>query len=93
MSCQKVSIIINSVQSYKYEPTYKKPSVPTVVEKPIMGLRSNKNFIVTNAVENILAAPKTMPEEQSWTEKKDYGRTPDYLTRIQESITNEYRMI
>jgi hypothetical protein len=47
-----------------------------------MGLRSTKNFIVTNAVENILAAPKTMPEERSWTGKKDYGRTPDYLTRI-----------
>ena len=58
-----------------------------------MGLKSNKNFIVTNAVENILAAPKTVPEAQSWTSKRDYGRVPDYLTRIQESINNEYRMI
>jgi len=56
--------------------------VPKKDEKPIMGLRSNKNFIVTNAVENILAAPKTMPEEPSWTSKRDYGRVPDYLTRI-----------
>ena len=47
-----------------------------------MGLRSNKNYIITNAVENILTAPKSMPEEQSWIGKKDYGRTPDYLTRI-----------
>lgn len=58
-----------------------------------MGLRSNKNYIITNAVENILAAPKSKPEEQSWIGKKDYGRTPDYLTRIQESISNEYKMI
>jgi len=27
-------------------------------EKPIQGLVSDKNFIVANAVENILAAPK-----------------------------------
>jgi hypothetical protein len=67
--------------------------VPKKDEKPIMGLKSNKNFIVTNAVENILAAPKTMPEERSWTSKRDYGRVPDYLTRIQDSISNEYRMI
>jgi len=31
--------------------------VPKKDEKPIMGLVSDKNFIVSNAVENILAAP------------------------------------
>lgn len=35
-----------------------KPIVPKKDEKPIMGLKSNKNFIVSNAVENILSAPK-----------------------------------
>ena len=33
----------------------KKPPVPKKDEKPIMGLVSDKNFIVANAVENILA--------------------------------------
>jgi hypothetical protein len=33
----------------------KKPSVPKRDEKPIQGLVSDKNFIVANAVENILA--------------------------------------
>jgi len=32
-----------------------KDNVPKVSEKPIMGLKSNKNFIVSNAVENILS--------------------------------------
>ena len=32
-----------------------KPAVPKKDEKPIMGLKTNKNFVVTNAVENILA--------------------------------------
>lgn len=36
----------------------KKVPVPKNDEKPIMGLVSDKNFIVSNAVENILAAPK-----------------------------------
>ena len=32
-----------------------KPSVPRRTEKPILGLQSSKDFIVGNAVENILA--------------------------------------
>jgi hypothetical protein len=32
----------------------KKPAVPKIAEKPIMGLKSDKNFIVSNAVETIL---------------------------------------
>jgi hypothetical protein len=55
-----------------------------------MGLKSNKNFIVTNAVENILAAPKILPEEKSWITKKDFGKTPDYLVRIKDHISSEY---
>ena len=39
-------------------PGAKKVAVPKKDEKPIMGLVSDKNFIVSNAVENILAAPK-----------------------------------
>ena len=41
----------------------KKPGVPKAADKPVMGLKSDKNYIVANAVETILAAPKTKPEE------------------------------
>ena len=34
---------------------YRKPPIVGKDDKPIMGLKSNKNFIVSNAVENILA--------------------------------------
>ena len=34
---------------------FKKPAVPKKDEKPIHGLVSDKDFIVANAVENILA--------------------------------------
>ena len=36
----------------------KRPSVPKRDEKPVMGLKSNKNFIHTNAVENIMSVAK-----------------------------------
>jgi len=36
----------------------KRPPVPKIDEKPVMGLKSNKNFINTNAVENIMSVAK-----------------------------------
>ena len=36
----------------------RKPPVPRREEKPLMGIRTNKNFINTNAVENIMSVPK-----------------------------------
>lgn len=40
---------------FKYKDTNKKPAIPAKEEKPIMGLVSEKNYVVANAVENILA--------------------------------------
>ena len=65
----------------KYErPGPKKVPVPKKDEKPIMGLVSDKNFIVSNAVENILAAPKLPSNnEKDFLKKKNYGKVPKYL--------------
>lgn len=35
-----------------------KPAVPRRHEKPVMGLRSDKNYVKANAIENITAVPK-----------------------------------
>ena len=49
--------------------------VPARAEKPVMGLKSNKNFVTTNAVENILAVPKKVPSEpERYVRKPDYGQ-------------------
>ena len=32
----------------------KKPTVPTIADKPIIGLKSNKNYITSNPIDNIL---------------------------------------
>jgi hypothetical protein len=64
-----------------------------VNDKPVQGLSSNKNFIVTNAIENILSVAKKSEEPVDWQKKKDFGKTPEYLNRIKENIQNEYTMI
>lgn len=72
----------------------KKAAVPKKDEKPIMGLVSDKNFIVSNAVENILAAPK-LPQnnEKDYLKKKNYGKVPQYLQKIKHEIEDEYQMV
>lgn len=76
----------------KYQrPGAKKINVPKKDEKPIMGLVSDKNFIVSNAVENILAAPKLPSNnEKDYLKKKNYGKVPKFLQNIKAEIEDEY---
>lgn len=60
--------------------------MPLANEKPVMGLKSGKNFVVTNAVENILSVPKVTKEEVNYVNKKDYGKVPQYLDKVKSSI-------
>ena len=72
-------------------PGAKKVAVPKRDEKPIMGLVSDKNFIVSNAVENILAAPKLpVNNEKDYLKKKNYGKVPKFLQNIKQEIEDEY---
>jgi len=46
-------------EEFKYpDDSRKKPDVPKTNDTPLMGLKTTKNFITTNAVENITAVPK-----------------------------------
>mmetsp|Transcript_7762 Transcript_7762/g.7323 ORF Transcript_7762/g.7323 Transcript_7762/m.7323 type:complete len:278 (-) Transcript_7762:31-864(-) len=72
----------------------KRAPVPKKDEKPIMGLTSDKNYIVANAVENILAAPKVKDNKgKDYTKKKDYGKTPKYLQKIKNEIDQEFELV
>jgi hypothetical protein len=72
----------------------KKVPVPKRDEKPIMGLVSDKNFIVSNAVENILAAPNLpVNKEKDFLKKKNYGKVPKYLQRIKNEIEDEFQLV
>lgn len=71
-----------------------KPSVPKVSEKPIMGLKTSKNFVVSNAVENILAqSKKPAAAPVNYMKKADYGKVPAYLKNVKEDIEDEMRVI
>ena len=66
----------------------KKPAIITVKEKPIMGLKSQKNYVTANAIDNILMEPRKrkIPNDKDldyYMNKKDYGRVPNYLRRAQ----------
>lgn len=72
----------------------KKPRVPPSGERPIMGLQTTKNFIVANAVENILAVPKRVNNNGlRYTEKKDYGKVPAYLESVKQEVEEEKQMM
>ncbi|EPY40009.1 hypothetical protein AGDE_03919 [Angomonas deanei] len=71
----------------------RKDPVPSRSEKPVMGLKTDKNYVVANAVENAMAIPpKPTPSEPRPTERDDFGRVPDYLKEIQSEIQTRRQM-
>ena len=81
------------IQSFAYKTQQRREVIPKFNEKPIMGLKSDKNFIVSNVVENVTSAPKKLREDVSWVTKKDYGRIPNYLADRKTRITDEYEYL
>jgi len=68
--------------------------VPKNGDKPIHGLVSDKNFIVANAVEKILAAPKLPArQERDMLKKRNYGKVPKYVNKIKAEIEDEYNLV
>jgi len=81
------------------QPTQLKPKMKADVPKladqpPVMNLVTSKNFVVANAVETILAAPKKVTQgAKEYLHKEDYGKVPKYLTHIKNDIQAEYDYI
>jgi len=73
---------------------FRKPNIPSISDKPIMGLKTEKNFVTSNAVDVILMATKKKPQTTIlYKEKKNYGKVPEYLSKIREDIEKEYTSI
>jgi hypothetical protein len=74
--------------------TKNKPQIPKIEDKPMMNLVSSKNFVVANAVEVILAAPrKPSTSTKDYINKEDYGKVPRYLESLKQDIAAEYEYI
>jgi len=75
----------------------RKPGVPTAQqcaeERQAAPPAPPKNFITSNAVENILAVPKRAEEPVDWLKKQAYGKVPKYLQKIKAEIMDEYEYI
>ena len=72
----------------------RKPPIPTLADKPIMGLKSDKNYITSNAVDVILMQPKRkFTEEKNYLTKKNYGLVPNYISTLKNQVENEYKSI
>ena len=70
------------------------PGVPLRHEAPVMGLVTSKNFITSNAVENILAPARNKREEEMLETQKDYyGKVPRYLKEQKRAMENEREQI
>eukprot|EP01029_Cantina_marsupialis_P009317 TRINITY_DN2178_c0_g1_i1.p1 TRINITY_DN2178_c0_g1~~TRINITY_DN2178_c0_g1_i1.p1 ORF type:complete len:245 (+),score=77.09 TRINITY_DN2178_c0_g1_i1:61-795(+) len=68
----------------------RKAAVPKKTDRPILGLQTTKNYVVSNAVENILAVPPSNNQNgMKYTQKADYGKVPDYLCQIKDEVENE----
>jgi len=79
---------INS--AFRYSDDNRKAALPKRDEKPIMGLKTSKNYVLANKVENMLAQPRVIEEPVDWVKKKEYGAVPRYLERIKEQTQREY---
>jgi len=59
-----------------------------------MGLKTSKNFIVSNATQAIIQEPKRLKEEEtSFLEMEAYGKVPKYLRKVQEDVQREKSII
>lgn len=71
-----------------------KAPIPKKEEKPVMGLKTDKNFVVANAVENILAIPKKQTVQQPRAvERADYGAVPEYIHKIKSELKTQYALV
>jgi hypothetical protein len=86
---------VTEVKKFQRSPlSPKRASVPTKADKPVMGLVTEKNFIVANAVDNILAVPKRGPKPIVLaTQSRSLGQVPKYLQKIKREIHDEYEYI
>ena len=87
--------VTQPANAFKYSAEQRKKSeIPDRNSIPVMGIRTNKNYITSNAVEAILAAPRiTKPVDRNYMGKEDFGKVPSYLTQVKEEIRRENEMI
>lgn len=70
-----------------------KDNTPTRKDKPVMNLKSGKNFLTANAVEAILSHPKSVKQDLPYTMKPDFGKVPKYIARNKAKVATEQAQV
>jgi hypothetical protein len=82
--------ILPPLQKLHCECKIKKPPIPSINDRPIQGLKSNKNYILSNAIDNILMKPKKLRNNSCEDiHHKFYGKIPDYIKKFRLEKENE----
>jgi len=81
----------------------RKPALPKRDEPPVMGLTTNKNFVISNAIENILSDTKNTKSAMAADvqgvqggdtfKHAEFGKIPGYLSKVKQQINAEYAAI
>ena len=69
-----------------------KPPVPSRSDKPVLGRRTDKNYIACNAVEVIQSTPKRTQEEDIRLHE-EYGKIPSYLSSVKAAMEQERQLV
>lgn len=81
------------INNFAYKTYQRRDPIPKVVDKPVMGLKSDKNFIVSNIVDNVTNPPKKLGEAVNYTQKPNFGKVPKYLSDRKGRINDEYEYL
>jgi len=74
-------------RNYEKKHQARHPPVPNRVDKPVMGLTTDKNFVVANAVEAVLAtSKKAATVEDRPMEKATFAQVPKYIQTIKAEL-------
>jgi len=78
----------------RHQQQHSKPPVPSSDDRPVMGLKTRKNYITSNAIEAIIQEPKCVDrKEPLYIEKENYGKIPNYLPKVQDAIQKEQKIV
>merc|ERR1739842_250410 len=78
---------------FSYPDSQCKPALPKRGDVPTMGLRTQKNFVVSNAIENILSESISKNEKTDNAKHAEFGKVPQYLEGVKAQINEEYKAI
>ena len=69
-----------------------KPPVPSRHDKPLLGLKTDKNYVTCNAIEVINSTPKQIKGEEIRLHD-EFGKVPTYLTSVKAAIEQEKQIV